>query len=323
LKKNSLNLYSRTGREFIPFEKRNYYINEYKNNIIENILEERAKSPIPLLLDSSLITATQYDYKLIDCGDYIQIYKFHIKKKTKNKKDKKLIDYDYLFKKNNLKRSSDLKVIEYKNIMRSKFQLQRIVKTNEKVFKTFITLTFSDNVKDIETANKKFAIWRTKINSIFKGFQYVCVPEFQKRGAVHYHLMTNIEINKIYYYTRRLKSLKTELIISQENNNSKYNKCYDVKYWPYGFTSVYPLDNINVVGYITKYMTKDIDNRLWGKNKYLCSNNLKRPKEILIDSDIIKENSKLFLIQNIYDLKYQNNYFDIYNNEIQFMEYKL
>lgn len=138
-------------------------------------------------------------------------------------------------------------VIEQKNIDRSKFQLQRLIKANEKEFKTFITLTFSDNVKDIKKANEKFNSWRTKIKSIYNDFRYVCVPEFQKRGAVHYHLLTNLEINKEYFYIRRNKQTKVKLILPQLNK-----KCqYDVKYWSNGFTSVFSMKNINVVGFLS------------------------------------------------------------------------
>lgn len=274
------------------------------------------------LLDSSLITATHkylYDTKIIECGDYLQVYYFENKKeKKKLKKEKEEIDIDNLYKnKETYKKRKELKTIEFKNIQRSKFQLQRIVKANEKKFKTFITLTFADNVKDIELANKKFAIWRTKIKSIFNDFQYVCVPEFQKRGAVHYHLLTNLEINKIYNYTRRGKNLEVALIIPQENKK----KQYDVKYWSYGYSSVFPMKDINVVGYISKYMTKDIDNRLYGHRRYLYSSNLIIPNEYIFEYE---DPSLLHLLIRITesDEMYKRKYLDYYGNEIVFVEYK-
>lgn len=283
------------------------------------MIERPTESVGSLLLDSSLISPTHYDYKIIECGEYIQIYKFNkLKTSEKDKKEKTKIDIDYLFKKENIIKQNELKIISYKNIMRSKFQLQRIVKANENEFKTFLTLTFADNVKDIEIANKIFDVWRTKIKSIKKDFKYVCVPEFQKRGAVHYHLLTNLEIDLIYQYTRRNKQLEVKLIKRQENKISQY----DVKYWSYGFSSVYPLENINVVGYITKYMTKDIDNRLWGKRKYFNSHNLKMPKEILINSDILIEKKYLNFIELLYNVKYQHSYYDVFGDEIEFTEYK-
>lgn len=283
--------------------------------------EEKANAErVALLLDSSLISPTQefkYDLKLLECGDYVQVYYFENTKKKKEKKEKE-IDIDNLYKsEETYKKRTELKTIEFKNINRSKFQLQRIVKANEDVFKTFITLTFADNIKNIEVANKKFDIWRTKIKSIYKDFQYVCVPEFQKRGAVHYHLLTNLEINKIYQYTRRNKYLEVKLIIPQENKKTQY----DVKYWSYGYTSVFPMKDINVVGYISKYMTKDIDNRLYGKRRYLYSQSLKVPKECFIEKDSKHLLNLLILIENS-DITYKKSYLDYYGNEIQFIEYK-
>ena len=140
----------------------------------------------------------------------------HLQKKKELKlnddKKNKIIDVDFLFKEENHSRRHELNTIEYKNIMRSKFQLQRLVKSNEDIFKTFITLTFEENLKDIDVANQKFKSWRTKIKSIFKDFKYICVPEFQKRGAVHYHLLTNLEIDKIYTYVRLKKECETKLV---------------------------------------------------------------------------------------------------------------
>ena len=78
---------------------------------------------------------------------------------------------------------------------------------------------------------------------------------------------------------------------------------------------------MNVVGYITKYMTKDIE--IDYGEKYLCSMNLRQPKTAYIDSDRVNEYSKLFLVENLYDIKFENSYYDIFNEEIKFTEYKV
>lgn len=317
-----------------------YY--DTKMYLVDDMKINRSRHPATLLLDSSLITATQNKnarIKIIQCGDYYQVYELEniqlIKDKNLEKlKDKKYdvnhfkdLDTDKLYKKENLSRSNELKYIEFKNIQRSKFQLQRIVKANEEIFKTFITLTFADNVISIDEANKKFAIWRTKIKSIYKEFSYICVPEFQKRGAVHYHLLTNIEINKEYQYFRYDKIKSTKLIYNQENSiniitQKQYKNQYDVKYWPYGFTSVFPMKDINVIGYISKYMTKDIDNRLWGKRRYLCSNNLKKPTITYLDLEIDQDLFTYLDIINKCDVQYSKEYKTVYGENIFFLEYK-
>lgn len=310
------------GRSYLTKEeKKNKYLDYLRAKDYESS-EERygCETPGRSLLDSSLITPTQnfkYDTKIIECGKYVQVYFFeNVKSKHKNKPDE--IDIDNLYKsKETYSKRNELKIIEYKNINRSKFQLQRIVKANEDNFKTFITLTFADNVKSIDVANKKFDIWRTKIKSIYKDFQYVCVPEFQKRGAVHYHLLTNLEIEKVYQYSRRNKELEAQLILPQKDKKSQY----DVKYWSYGYSSVFSMKDINVIGYISKYMTKDIDNRLYGRRRYLCSYNLNMPKEFVFEKDS-PDLIHLLNIMNSSEITFKKEYLDIYENTINFIEYK-
>lgn len=191
--------------------------------------------------------------------------------------------------------------------MRSKFQLQRLVKANEPDFKTFITLTFAENIKSIEQANIMFDNWRRSIKRVKPEFKYVCVPEFQKRGAVHYHLLTNLDI-------------KSDINIIELQKGKE--KMYDVKYWNKGFSSVFNLENMNVVGYITKYMNKNIDNRLFGKRRYLYSRNLIQPVTSYIDLSNIYEFKQYIEILG-YDKIYEKDYLDSFGEVIEFKEYKL
>lgn len=291
----------------------------YKINNIYNIL-----------LDNSLIFPTQkrrVDMKIIDCGNVKQVY---YNKLFKIVNDKNLDKFKFenpivLFSsdpkrvKKRATKNQELKKIELKNINRSKFEMLRLVKTNEEEFKTFITLTFADNITSVEEANHIFDIWRTKIKSIKKDFKYICVPEFQKRGAVHYHLLTNLEIEKTYSYIRRNKILETKLIILQKGKRTQY----DVSYWSYGYSSVFNLKNINVVGYISKYMNKDIDNRLWGKRRYFYSHNLKKPYVIQLDFSN-PEHFKIYLelLSDDYKLEYKNEYTDFTNTDILYQEFR-
>lgn len=322
--------YTRSTNNFPKTQKDIKQYNYDRYNFYKNLVNRDIdKTPLSLLLDSSLISATQnkkYSIKIIQCGDYYQVYRFDKEKlKKDNTKDILKNDYnkdwiytDMLVAPKKYQNKPDRGLIEQKNIDRSKIQLQRLVKANEDEFKTFITLTFAKNIKDIKKANEKFRSWRTKIKSIYKDFRYVCVPEFQKRGAVHYHLLTNIEINKEYNYIRRNKKTKAILILPQKGKGCQY----DVKYWPNGFTSVFSMYDINVVGYISKYMTKDIDNRLFGHRRYFYSNNLKRPNEIYLDLSIDKEFNILADIISNSKITYDNTYLDIFGGKVDFTEYK-
>ncbi len=224
-----------------------------------------------------------------------------------------------------IKKEETEKTILKKNVQRSKIELERLTKSNEKTFKTFITLTMAENITDIEKANSIFNVWRTKVQSVLKAqkkeFSYVCVPEFQKRGAIHYHLLTNLDVLE-----------NSDIIIPQKEFTEKQlqtmteeqrEKCKDVKYWKYGFSRVDKLADIdNVVGYISKYMTKDIDNRLWGKRRYLASHNLKKPSTLFIDCCSDKGFYQLLEIQNNCELSFHSIYTNPLGEIIDFSEFK-
>lgn len=270
------------------------------------------------ILDSRLISPTleikNYNAKLVDCNEYIQVY-FYKKKKIKKNivKDfdldlKKLnIDTDLNKKPNNF--DKELKKIENRNIIRSKLSCQRLAKANMKDWQTFITLTFEENITNVQEANKQFRYFIDKIRRIKKDFKYLCVPEFQKRGAVHYHLLTNININD-------------DTLMYTQKDNKMFRH---IKYWHNGLDSVEILkgDAKKVIGYISKYMTKDIDDRLFSKHRYFYSQNLIKPKSNFIDLDNEKEVK--FYNEKIQDkeLIYQNNYINSFDNEnVLFLEFK-
>ena len=204
--------------------------------------------------------------------------------------------------------SSDIKGIEIKNIMRSKLQCQRLAKCNSNIWETFITLTFQKNVININVGNKEFKNFVRKVRRIYNDFKYLCVPEFQKRGAIHYHLLTNI-------------SIKNDKLIYKQIDNKKF---LHIKYWNNGFTKV---DNIKndikkIIGYISKYMTKDIDDRLFGKHRYFYSQNLNKPQISYLNLSNKKHCEFLINILNNKTLIYNNKYIDnFYNDEILFEEY--
>lgn len=313
--------------------KRDYLL----ENIVRDETELGVKHPATFLLDSSLITASDfktYSHKIIDCGKYIQVYTFDETKQKKISKHEKIVHrekkkakffvnekqcpvFEYIKQKRLKKiKNEKYKTIDIKNINRSKMELQRLVKTNEDDFKTFITLTFEQNIVDIDEANKKFHNWRSYIKKVKSDFKYVCVPEFQKRGAVHYHLLTNID------YTDFSLLSKDEMRIYKPKKGFQIFKTLNS--WSYGFSNVQDMKDINVVGYITKYMTKDIDNRLWGHRRYLYSQNLKKPSVSYLDletTNIIDFLTYHDKIKN-YDEKVKSVYADKFGQVIEFQEFK-
>lgn len=179
------------------------------------------------------------------------------------------------------------------NLNRSFSQMMDYI-NNSPDLTTFLTLTFKENLKDIPEANKHFNQWTLKARRVFPEFKYIGVLEFQKRGAIHYHILTNLKLD-------------TELITRQKKNNSENLPKYDVKYWNKGFSSAFDVvkdtDEKFVLSlYMGKYFFKDIDNRLFGHRKFLKSNNIKKPKLVRLRSDTAE---------------YQNSFNDLVKNKVQ------
>lgn len=275
-------------------------------------MEVNEKMSFPIL-DSKLIVATSkelYNIKLVDCDNYILVY-FYDDLKARNTSDKS----DLNLKKVKTSITSCNKVtkdfnndIELRNILRSKLECQRLAKANMNDWETFITLTFEENITDLDYANKRFKYFIDKVRRVKKDFKFLCITEFQKRGATHYHLLTNIKIDD-----------KTLLYDQEDNKQFKH-----IKYWLDGFTSVEELKNDpkKVIGYIAKYMTKDIDNRLFNRHRYFYSRNLNKPKVSYINLNEIKHND--FYKKKIQDtlLIYQNEYINPYDNtKVKYLEY--
>lgn len=284
------------------------------------------KHPAALLLDSSLISEYKdverriiYDVKVINCGDTYQIYRFDNTRSKENKRDRdslpklniKDIDVDNLYKES---RVEQVKSIALSNAIRSNLNCQRLCKANRDSWESFITLTFKENITDIAYANRIFHAWVVNVRKIKKDFKYVAVPEFQKRGAVHYHVLSNLGKND------------SGIIMPQKSRTEKtkdITTLFDVKYWSRGFARVdfIKSDYKKIYSYICKYMTKDIDNKLFGKHRYLSSQNINKPREEYLDLTNEKDLNYFNEIMNNSSIDYCSQYKDIYTDtNIEFIE---
>lgn len=294
------------------------------NSDFKNETTTRARARV--LLDSSLISKYEnvesriiYDVKIIHCGDTIQVYKFDKTRSKDNKKDKdvapkvsiKNIDTDNLYKTD---RVEEVKSILLQNAIRSNLNCQRICKSNKEEWESFITLTFEDNITDISYANKIFNSWVSNIRKLKKDFKYIAVPEFQKRGAVHYHVLTNLSKND------------DKIILPQKERTEKtkdLTTLFDVKYWSEGFARVDFIKNDykKIYAYICKYMTKDIDNKLFGKHRYFNSQNLNKPNVEFLNLSNERDLEYFKNLTSNCTIDYSSQYKDIYSDkDIQFLE---
>jgi len=137
---------------------------------------------------------------------------------------------------------------------RAREMIRRICLANFTERSKFITLTYAENQTDIKQANVDFKGFIRRLRKLHKDLKYVAVIEFQERGAIHYHMMSDIP----YIPNEQLNGL-----------------------WKMGFVKINDIKHVDNVGaYMVKYMLKDTtDTRLVGNKAYLTSRGLIRPTE--------------------------------------------
>jgi hypothetical protein len=187
------------------------------------------------------------------------------------------------------------------NLIKSFTLMRDLAIANQEKWISFLTLTFRDNVTDLDEAHKCFHIWSTIMSREAKKlgftFAYLGVSEFQERGAVHYHLMTNLRAGSPLLPYRDPKTIWDPV-------KKKYYTLtiYDIPYWKYGdVSSGFTLENVDdqfsVTGYLAKYFWKqkneqqnaevegtEVDLRMFNRKKILCSRGLAKPKTEYLDT---------------------------------------
>jgi hypothetical protein len=145
---------------------------------------------------------------------------------------------------------------------------------NGKIYKPiFLTLTFKENMTDLDFANNEFKNFIRRLSYDIKGWKltflkYLAVVEFQGRGAIHYHVIFfNLEfMERIYDRFREL--------------------------WKHGSSRIISAWSIRNLGfYMAKYLTKGKhSDRLEFRKHYFVSNGLKKPDIIWLEEviDMIK-----------------------------------
>jgi hypothetical protein len=182
---------------------------------------------------------------------------------------------EYLFPDTKKKRSSQKNILSFdekvenrkKTLFRTRSSLRRLICCNPDLFR-FVTLTFKENVTDLNVANKHFKRFIQRVNYKHKNFKYIAVVEFQKRGAVHYHLLIDRFIKKedlssLWGHSLGMTNIKML-------RDRKYNERQTTDY---------------IASYLGKYLTKQqaSDTRLWKKKSYFISKGLNKPFERVYD----------------------------------------
>lgn len=231
-------------------------------------------------------TLALYDVKITKLGNYTEYKKYnnHIIKKVFDPLEQIIA----LFGKDNVQfqklenrlfnsKGSVSNSIRSDSYYRSYLILRNYALGNIDSWKSFITLTIKENISDPDIANQYLQVWVKNIRKIYPQFKYLGVPERQGRGAIHFHLLTNLEPGCEFIPKRKLKKLWQKDI--KQYLNIEY---YDIKYWNHGFSSVFDLnttdENFSIIAYLSKYFWKDKDDHFFGRKKVLHSQNLVKPE---------------------------------------------
>lgn len=199
----------------------------------------------------------------------------------------------------------------------AKMNLKRLAVRNFNSNHIFVTLTYAENFKDVEQADKHFATFVKDLREEMDyDFHYIAVREFQKRGAIHYHVMMDVWLNvekewEIRVWEKEFGKIWGHGFVDIQNMNRHQSK--EDKY------KNKAVDNVGA--YLSKYFSKSADDeRLSGKKLYLCSKGLQKPR-ILKNTDAIeflKEN-KMWEQKEVFTNSYESEYL----GKISYKEYNL
>jgi len=200
--------------------------------------------------------------------------------------------------------AEDKKKNAEKRFLRARREIRYVVNSNISPSSKFLTLSYADNVQDLTKTNKDFKDFIKRLNCFLYGrrggakVQYLCVPEFQKRGAVHYHLVL---FNLPYIPVHKIADL-----------------------WGWGFVKINRIKHCDNVGaYVCKYLNKNTvvtAEKLSGRKCFFRSRNLKSPEISVFPVD-----SENLIIKGVSlrsdDVVFEKEYETEYYGRVRYREY--
>lgn len=208
--------------------------------------------------------------KIIQNGDTIEVYEYE--KDPPEYRQRKKSRY-----KNTRRRA--------KNVSRAHASLFRLVQANMGPNKipAFLTLTMRDIVS-LRAGWGAFQKFTHKLRRVAPGpISYIAVPEFQKRGAVHFHCLVwgceffnPCEISNIFYVDKTGKKHRKHICDVAYNCERKSRRIAEL--WGAGFADLFKSDgDERLAGYLAKYLSKAMhDIRYTGEKSYSASRSLLR-----------------------------------------------
>jgi hypothetical protein len=206
-----------------------------------------------------------------------------------------------------------------RSVRRSRQELQDTAESNN--FNWFITLTFNKELIGGEAArlNDEVTIghykkWRRMIKEKFPNAFYITVPEYHKKGGLHFHiLMGGVTARDLKlqhtdlvccHWARKKVMSKAQYELEKDKHDlivTDGYTIYNVKAWEKGWSTATQIASQEATRYyVTKYLTKNgIDIRFYNQKRFYTSHNIIKPlvekENILIgkaDFDLPEEQLK-------------------------------
>lgn len=185
-----------------------------------------------------------------------------------------------------------------RSIRRTKQTVKDYVLSND--FDMFWTLTYATNRESDVDCIKRMQNWVKRKREKYGKFSYIIIPERHKNGCLHFHMLT--------------KGYRGSIVDSGKKNK-KGQIVFNADSWSHGFSTVVKIkgsieDTSKVASYVTKYITKQIDDVHFGKNsrRYWSSKGLLKPKMINNVGVVTNHLDIVFEKENleIYQFKYSD-----------------
>ena len=194
-----------------------------------------------------------------------------------------------------------------KHYQEMRWIIARIVDCNFDNKTKFMTLTFKDNIQDITYTNYEFNKFIKRLNfGLYhdkkQKLKYIAVWEKQKRGAIHYHI---IFFDFPYINLKKLQEI-----------------------WGHGFVKINKIDvdsKDNRGRYVSKYFSKDIDEKNYKQKAFFKSRNLIMPiTNKMTREELIDFSNENVVFTKTYTRKVPNYHlFQTLNDELTFTESKV
>jgi hypothetical protein len=198
--------------------------------------------------------------KVIRYGDNIETYDYEHSPPPHKigliKKDRPKPDEEEIFKKRK------------DNVLQAKRNFRRLVGANLSGEKPLlITVTHKENMDNITVGYRNYKSFVQALRYKYdKELNYIVVPEFQERGAVHFHAL--------------FWGLPSDVLLPERLTGYYENVSPTLsKIWNYGLVFLKETDGHGKLSsYLAKYMAKAfVDRRLKNQKAYASSRHIKRP----------------------------------------------